>query len=150
MLGKDANHRWVFLLILVLMGAFNTSALAQIYRWTDANGKVHFSDKPPPNQTVQPLQLKINTYESVSFDKALFDAGEKVVMYSASWCSYCKIARRYFKDRKIRYTEYDIEKNSRARKQYQKMGGTGVPVILVGKRRMNGFSAAGFERIYRR
>jgi hypothetical protein len=28
------------------------------------------------------------------------------------------------------------------------MGATGVPVILVAKQRMNGFSEAGFEKIY--
>jgi len=28
------------------------------------------------------------------------------------------------------------------------MGAKGVPVILVGKQRMNGFSAAGFKQIY--
>lgn len=28
------------------------------------------------------------------------------------------------------------------------LGATGVPVILVGKMRMNGFSVKGFQRIY--
>ena len=28
------------------------------------------------------------------------------------------------------------------------LGATGVPVILVGKKRMNGFSVKGFQRIY--
>ena len=34
------------LLGLVLLAV--QPALAQLYKWTDENGKVHFSDKPPP------------------------------------------------------------------------------------------------------
>ena len=45
--------------------------------------------------------------------------------------------------------EYDIEKSSKGKRLYQDLGATGVPVILVGKQRMNGFSEAGFELIYR-
>lgn len=46
-------------------------------------------------------------------------------------------------------TEYDIEKDAQARREYDALGARGVPVILVGKKRMNGFSAAGFEKLYR-
>ena len=70
-------------------------------------------------------------------------------MYSAEWCGYCKKAKRYFNMKGISYTEYDVEKNARAKSEYEKMGATGVPVILVGKKRMNGFSEKGFEKLYR-
>ena len=36
----------------------------------------------------------------------------------------------------------------RQKKRYKEMGATGVPVILVGNKRMNGFSEDGFESIY--
>jgi hypothetical protein len=35
------------LALLLLMG-FSLGASAQIYRWTDANGRVNFSNTPPP------------------------------------------------------------------------------------------------------
>ena len=69
-------------------------------------------------------------------------------MYSTDWCGYCKQARQYFKKNKIDFVEYDIEKSRNVRRAYKKLGATGVPVILVGKQRMNGFSIAGFNRIY--
>ena len=69
-------------------------------------------------------------------------------MYSTDWCHYCKKARQYFKKNNIAYTEYDIDKNKKAKRRYKEMGATGVPVILVGKKRMNGFNQKGFERIY--
>ncbi|MFT5117234.1 MAG: hypothetical protein ACI9NY_000763 [Kiritimatiellia bacterium] len=45
--------------------------------------------------------------------------------------------------------EYDIEKNARAKRHYDALGGKGVPVILMGKKRMNGFSPQGFDRMYK-
>lgn len=77
------------------------------------------------------------------------DNSRQVVMYATSWCPYCEQARNYFREQGIPYVEYDIEKNEEARRAYKAFGGRGIPVIFVGKRRMNGFSVAGFNRIYR-
>ena len=128
--------------------ALTFTAQAEIYKWTDTNGRVHFSDQKPATLELAPLKLKINTYQSVSYGKTDGSSGGKVVMYSTDWCGYCKQARKYFQQQSISFTEYDIEKNSRARAQYAKLGATGVPVILVGKKRMNGFSVKGFRKIY--
>lgn len=73
----------------------------------------------------------------------------KVVMYATSWCPYCQQARNHFRQQGIPYVEYDIEKDAAARRDYNAFGGRGVPVIFVGKRRLNGFSVAAFNRIYR-
>lgn len=144
MFYKKLNHLLIFLLLL-LISADSTS---EIYKWTDDKGKVHFSDKEPRHQKSSEVRLKINTYESVNYDTSIFDTGKKVVMYSTSWCAYCKKAKSYFKRKGIPFTEYDIENNMTAKRQYKKMGATGVPVILVGNKRMNGFSEKGFEKIY--
>lgn len=136
------------LCLLLLVFAFATQA--EIYKWTDTNGKVHFSDQKPAHPGLAPLELKVNTYQSVSYGKtnSNVSGNGKVVMYSTDWCGYCKQARKYFKQQFISFTEYDIEKNARARAQYAKLGATGVPVILVGNKRMNGFSVKGFRKIY--
>lgn len=140
------------LLLAVFSLAITLSVQAEIYKWTDASGQVHFSDQKPANLELAPLKLKINTYQSVSYGKSDSPVGNrassKVVMYSTDWCGYCKQARNYFRQKSIPFIEYDIEKNSSARTQYAKLGATGVPVILVGKRRMNGFSVNGFQKIY--
>jgi hypothetical protein len=47
------------------------------------------------------------------------------------------------------YKEYNIEKNRFAKRQYDRIGGVGVPVILIGDQRLNGFSQDGFERLYK-
>lgn len=138
-----------FVLLLGITWLMPGVAMAEVYKWIDENGKIHFSDQKPDGLKSETLDIQVNTFTSVSYDLSIFDTGGKVIMYSTSWCGYCKKAKRYFKKNNIPFTEYDIETNSKARRQYKKMGATGVPVILVGKKRMNGFSAAGFARLYR-
>jgi hypothetical protein len=42
-------------ILALLLGNF---AAAQAYKWTDENGKVHFSDSPPPDRKAQELNVK--------------------------------------------------------------------------------------------
>ncbi len=38
-------------LLLILLLALPLAVAAQVYKWTDASGTVHFSDSPPPQGT---------------------------------------------------------------------------------------------------
>jgi len=142
----------LFLLLLLIASGYSS---AQIYKWTDESGRVHFSDKAAKGASVETVKLKINSYEHVSYEALPDDffaeknVRKKVVMYSTSWCGYCKKARNYFSSQGIAFSELDIEKDANAKRQYDSMGGRGVPVILVGEKRMNGFSVAGFNNIYK-
>lgn len=138
-----------FLALLVLLLIFAEPSSADVYKWTDENGLIHYSDKKPENQEFTEVGAGIGTYESVSYDTSNVDAGKEVIIFSASWCGTCKKAKKYLRRQGIPFTEYDIEKGSRAKSLYKELGATGVPVILVGKKRMNGFTEAGFERIYK-
>jgi glutaredoxin len=75
---------------------------------------------------------------------------QRVIMYSAAWCGVCKRAKAYFKRTKTAYQERDIDKSESARGEFKRLGGRGVPLILVGQRRLSGFSPDSFEKIYRR
>lgn len=115
-----------------------------VYKWVDENGNVHFGGSKPESAQVREVDVKINTYS----DTTIHDTKSSVVMYSTQWCGYCKKARKYFRDNNIAFVDYDIETNQKAKKQYDEIQGRGVPVILVGDKRLNGFSEARFKRIY--
>jgi glutaredoxin len=68
-------------------------------------------------------------------------------MYATDWCPYCRKAREFFARRGITYAELDIEKSPAARAEYDRLGGRGVPLILVGTQRMNGFSQERLARM---
>ena len=141
---------------LLLLLALPTVS-AEIFKWTDAQGRTHFTDKPPKSATTETVKLRINSFSSptvepFSFDESLISkrkVSQDVVMYSTTWCGYCKQARRYFQQNSIAFAEYDVEKSDKGKRDYKKMNGRGVPIILVGDKRMNGFSPGAFERIYR-
>ncbi|MCP4010972.1 MAG: DUF4124 domain-containing protein [Proteobacteria bacterium] len=122
---------------------------AQVLKWVDDNGKVHYGDVSSQQGQGRVIELNISSYEAVSIIQSEAIKSDSVVMYSTDWCGYCKQARRYFEKNDIDFVEYDIEKNRTARRAYKKLGAKGVPIILVGKQRMNGFSVAGFNRIYK-
>jgi uncharacterized protein DUF4124 len=42
------------IVVPVILLAFGTSAYSQVYKWTDKDGKVHYSDKPSPGAVEQP------------------------------------------------------------------------------------------------
>lgn len=128
---------------------------AEVYRWTGEDGRIHFGDRPPAEAEPEQLELHINTNDAPqivnrpSTTKSRSKISDrKVVMYSAGWCGVCKHARAYFKAKRIPYAEYDIETSSKGRRDFRRLGGKGVPIILVGEGRMNGFSVVGFRTLY--
>lgn len=137
---------WMFLTAVLLIVA--TSAEAQIYKWVDAQGQTHYSDKKPPAQGVEEVAVEINTYQSVSYKTLAQDAGNTLKLYATSWCGYCKQARQYLKSQGIDYVEYDVEHDEKAKLEFQAMGATGVPVLVLGDRQMKGFSEQAFEAFY--
>jgi len=140
----------VKLILLISTLLFSMGASAEILKWTDSDGKVYFGDRPPAGAKTSIVEVKINTYESPNVEamQDVLNPKDKVVMYSAEWCGVCKKAKKYFKANNIPYKDYDIDKSSKGKKDFKKLGAKGVPVILVGKKRLNGFSAGSFESIY--
>ncbi|UCH39916.1 MAG: glutaredoxin family protein [Gammaproteobacteria bacterium] len=146
------------LLACLCLAALLTSpaSLAELYKWVDDAGKIHYGDKPPENARLKKITGNVSSFSSVSVEPFVYNPGlvskrkksRSVVMYSTSWCGYCKKAARHFRKNKIPFTEYDIEKSARAANEYRKLRGRGVPIILIGDRRMNGFSAKTFDSIY--
>ena len=118
--------KYVLVVPLCLVCLFTSGAcVAEIYKWVDENGRVHFGDAPAEDQKVEQVDLEINTFESVTYEDIEFaepSANKKVTMYSTSWCGYCKKARKYFDANNIAYVEYDIETNQSARRAYDRLG----------------------------
>lgn len=63
-----------------------------------------------------------------------------VVLYATEWCRYCQKTRELFAKHNISYIEYDIERSSEAHRAYRKLGGRGVPVVVVNKTVIHGYA----------
>lgn len=137
--------------MLVAIGAVCSSAAfaTGVYKWTDADGRVHFGDRPPEGAAAQ--EVKIRSFDgpaevtSVGGDTV----DRSVTLLSATWCGVCKRAKEHLRARGVSFTEHDVEKSGIGKSEYKRLNGKGVPIILVGQQRMNGFSATGLDKLLR-
>jgi hypothetical protein len=44
---------------------------------------------------------------------------------------------------------YDVEKSRTGKRDYKALHGKAVPIIIVGDKRMNGFTASRFDKLYK-
>jgi glutaredoxin 3 len=64
----------------------------------------------------------------------------KVLMFSTPTCHFCKVAKRYFKEKGIKFRDIDVSRNADAAADMQRRTGQmGVPVILINNRPIVGF-----------
>ncbi len=66
---------------------------------------------------------------------------KNVTIYSTSVCKYCALAKDFFKENNIAYTEYNVGTDPEKRKEMMdKSGQLGVPVIAVDNNIVVGFN----------
>ena len=71
-------------------------------------------------------------------------AKKEIIIYTTSWCGFCRSEKQYFDSKNIAYTAKDVEKDLEAQKELlAKIGGDfrGVPVTDIG-----GDIILGFDR----
>ncbi len=147
-------------LLLMPLLAFSLSA-QEVYKWTDDQGVVHFSDRKPadaPAHTVQ-LEAAPATASASAAPAPVQSAPDEpaatrkrplnITMYSTADCGYCKRARNYFATRKLRYVERDIG-NPQNHAQWTRLGGRAVPLFVINGQVSSGFNADGMTQQLRR
>ncbi|GBD87266.1 glutaredoxin-3 [bacterium BMS3Abin03] len=73
---------------------------------------------------------------------------QKVVMFTTPTCSFCNAAKRYFREKNVRFTEVDVSRDIRAARDLQRRTGqTGVPVILINNRPVIGFDRSKINKM---
>lgn len=142
------------ILIVLCLACVTGTSPAQIYKWTDAQGHLHYGDHPSTGGQAEVVTPQINTYTSVEIVGSDTNGSRPVGghpavrMYSTGWCGVCKQARAYFSRNHIPFTDTDVENTEAGRRAFKDLHGRGVPIILVGNQRMNGFDAGSFEALY--
>ena len=72
---------------------------------------------------------------------------KNVTIYSTPTCHFCHMAKEYFKENNVAYTEYDVASDLEKRKEMlEKTGQMGVPVIVIGEEFIIGFDKPRIEK----
>jgi glutaredoxin len=127
--------------------ALQAVAQGNVYRWTDKEGKVHFSDTPPVEEAKDLTQRRMGS--SSSLDSAALPYETQVAMkrnpvslYVADKCAPCDSGRALLSSRGIPYTEHNAQGNAGEIDTVKKLTGSSeVPLLLVGDRTVKGYDA---------
>ncbi|HRH80477.1 MAG TPA: glutaredoxin family protein [Thiobacillaceae bacterium] len=140
--------------LLLLMLTLPTQAVcaAQLYRWVDANGTVHYSDQPPPPSTkkVQRVGAQANVVETDKESYAMKQARQNspVILYVTECGVPCKQARDFLGQRHIPFQTKNPENVPEDAIELKKLiGALEVPVIKVGSNFHKGFEALSWENL---
>lgn len=142
------------LVIVSLAVLASSSADAQqMYKWIGKDGKINYSDAPPPAGAKQ-TEIKSSTASSsandfgnLPYDVAQVVKNNPVSLYTSADCAPCDSGRSMLKARGIPFAE-KLVKTAEDGQRLKQAGGTdSLPLLLVGRSKQSGFEAAGWTTL---
>ncbi len=163
----DSKNVIGILAVALLLLAGN-AAEADLYKWVDDDGIVHFSDEPPSADRAQDIESMPSSPPSPEKPSpaparadtsapAQAPAAEqapakkpvqhpKVELYVTTWCKYCRMASNYLRSKRVPFVEYNIEKDGAAAKRREALDKRpGVPLAVINGTIILGFSEAAYD-----
>ena len=147
------------ILLAVALCTFALGASAQLYRWTDDQGRVHVTDVPPPASAKDVKKIDVRTSpppaaaaESKSSQQepyALQRAQSKypITLYTIPDCEGCNHARKLLNARGIPFTEISLTDPSKLDDFKKAVGGNTVPAMIVGSTVQKGFEESAYQSL---
>jgi len=135
-------------IVLIVATLMSVAANAEIYRWVDEGGRVHYSSRPSTEAQAEDVTTRVQStgnYVSLEAVAAPVD-GATVTMFTTTWCKVCKMAKAYLNEKGIAFVELDVEHDEEGKRRYHELNGKGVPITLIGQQKLVGFSAAKMEQ----
>ena len=71
----------------------------------------------------------------------------EVVLYTTTWCGYCTKTKNLLDDMGVAYVEVDVEHSSEGRRQFEALGGRGVPLLKIGENVVKGYNPEAVRRL---
>lgn len=137
---------------LLSLMALSFSAGAQtLYKWVDKNGKVHYSDQPPPKEIKKVDQPRLGK-GSIETSEQPYETRKAaqdypVRLFTASDCvSECQTARDFLSRRGIPYSEQSVNspEDGDAFRKLFKTDSVFLPSVTVGSQQQIGFTEGGW------
>ena len=149
-------------LLSLAIGAFMLAlpGHAEVTKWVDAQGRVHYSERLPTGIKSDNGALRgtVSVGDGITVvpESAASPRGESVTtiasprkgevwIYTTPSCGYCRRAEEHMRRKGVSFTAKDITRNSAYKAEFRALGSRGVPVTLAGKQRINGYNKEAFE-----
>jgi glutaredoxin len=141
----------IALAVLAAALALGAAAQTNVYRWVDKDGKVHFSDTPPPDDAKNASQKRVGGgyTEDSQLPYATQQAMKRnpVTLYTGTDCGDpCVKGRELLSKRGIPFSEKDAQNNPGDQEQLKKLiGSLDVPVLVVGENKTKGYEESQWQ-----
>ena len=130
---------------LTALAALSTAtAQTNVYRWVDKDGKVHFSDTPPPEEAKSVSQKRMGggyTEEAqLPYATQMAMKRNPVTLYTATGCGTpCDRGRDLLSNRGVPFSEKNAVGSQADRDAFVKLAGSAeVPLLMVGENKLRG------------
>ena len=71
----------------------------------------------------------------------------RVIVFSTPTCTYCNMAKKYFREKGVKFKDVDVSRDmAAARDMVRRSGQQGVPVIDIGGKIVVGFDRPKIEK----
>lgn len=153
------------LLLLAFLLPLCASA-GSIYKSTGANGSRVYSDEPQANARNQQviefneapatplpdsvLQYRKGLEERIRKRQTEAPPNDSPLLFTATWCGYCRRAKTWLGQQGIAYREYDIDTETGMSMLIQIGGSNSVPLLTWQGRKLRGYSAGSYAQFFGR
>jgi len=138
-------------LLAICASGFATAQTQQVYRYIDPDGRVVYSDKPPPPNAreAQAKRIGKNTIQTsdLSYTAALAQERYPVTLYTFGCGTVCDTASGLLNKRGVPHTVVDVGQSDGADKLKRLTGGLDAPALQVGDQYTAGFSEARWQSL---
>ena len=131
--------------VALLVSSLHAQAQSTVYRWVDKDGKVQFSDSPPPAEARDATQKRMGggyvDEGQVPYATQVATRRSPVVLFVSDDCGdVCARARALLSQRGIPFSEKNAQTSPEASAELKKLAGAlQVPLLLVGSSAVKGY-----------
>jgi Domain of unknown function (DUF4124) len=130
--------------LLFVVSGLVSGQIQQVYRYIDVDGRVVYSDKPPPPSAkdAQAKRIGGNTIETSDLSFATAQAQERfpVTLYTFACGVVCDTAQGLINKRGVPHTVIDVSQGDGADRLKKLTGSLDAPAIQVGDQYATGFN----------
>jgi glutaredoxin len=145
------SFHWIVVAVAGALACGPVAGQNTVYKWTDSQGKVHFSDTPPNEQAKGLTQKRMGggDVDVSQLPYATQQAMKRnpVTLYTAPQCGEpCASGRSLLGDRGVPYTERDAQANPADAAEVKRLvGASQVPVLVVGSAPLKGYEEGAWQ-----
>jgi len=136
-------------LVLGLASAMAAAQVQQVYRYVDVDGKIVYTDKPPPPSAkeAQSKRIGANSIETSQLSYAVQQAQERypVTLYTFACGVVCDSAQALLNKRGVPHSVVDVSVSEGADRLKKLAGGLDAPALQVGEQYSIGFNDAKWQ-----